>query len=178
MPRSGRPDSVRLSGRVSGRVSLIWPIGVRTAEVIVAETGADMTVFPTAAHFASWAGTCPGSHESAGRVKSTKTRPGNPYLKAALGTAALSIANSHGTYLAAKYRRIAARRGPMKAIVAVEHAILIAIWNMATTGAAEYDDPGADYFTRRNPDRTRQRALDQLQTLGYQVTLTPIPASA
>jgi len=152
-------------------------IGVRTAEVIVAETGADMTVFPTAAHFASWAGTCPGSHESAGRVKSTKTRPGNPYLKAALGTPALSIANSHGTYLAAKYRRIAARRGPMKAIVAVEHAILIAIWNMATTGA-EYDDPGADYFTRRDPDRTRQRALAQLQRLGYQVTLTTTAASA
>lgn len=152
-------------------------IGVRTAEVIVAETGADMRVFPTAARFASWAGTCPGSHESAGRVKSTKTRPGNPYLKAALGTAALSIANSHGTYLSAKYRRIAARRGPMKAIVAVEHAILIALWHMATIGA-EYDDPGADYFTRRDPGRARQRALDQLQRLGYHVTLAPAEATA
>jgi transposase len=152
-------------------------IGIRTAEVIVAETGADMNVFPTAAHFASWAGTCPGSHESAGRVKSTKTRPGNPYLKAALGTAALSIANSRGTYLSAKYRRIAARRGPMKAIVAVEHAILIAIWTMASTGA-EYDDPGPDYFTRRDPARARQRALDQLQRLGYQVTLNLIAAPA
>ncbi len=158
-------------------VATIPGIGDRTAEVIVAETGADMSVFPTAAHFASWAGTCPGSHESAGRVKSTKTRPGNPYLKAALGTAALSIANSHGTYLAAKYRRIAARRGPMKAIVAVEHAILIAIWNMAHTGA-EYDDPGPDYYTRRDPERARRRALDQLQTLGYQVTLTPITTTA
>ena len=124
--------------------------------MIIAETGADMTVFPTAAHFASWAGTCPGINESAGRVKSTKTRPGNPYLKAALGTAALSIANSDGTYLSAKYRRIAARRGPMKAIVAVEHAILIAIWHMANTGAV-YDDPGADYYTRRDPARAQQR---------------------
>jgi len=134
-------------------------------------------VFPTAAHFASWAGTCPGSHESAGPVKSTKTRPGNPYLKAALGTAALSIANSHGTYLAIKYRRIAARRGPMKAIVAVEHAILIAIWNMAHTGA-EYNDPGADYYTRRDPERVRRHAMNQLQQLGYAVTLSPIAAAS
>jgi transposase len=152
-------------------------IGIRTAEVIVAETGADMNVFPTAGHFASWAGTCPGSHESAGRVKSTKIRPGNSYLKAALGAAALSIANTHGTYLAAKYRRIATRRGPMKAIVAIEHAILVAIWNMGHTGA-EYNDPGADYYTRQDPERIRQHAMSQLQRLGYDVTLSPITASA
>jgi len=158
-------------------IGTIPGVGVRTAEVIVAETGADMSVFPTAGHFASWAGTCPGSHESAGRVKSTKTRPGNPYLKAALGTAALSIANTHSTYLAAKYRRIATRRGPMKAIVAVEHAILIAIWNMGHTGA-EYFDPGADYYTRRDPERLRLHAIRQLQRLGYDVTLSPTAASA
>jgi transposase len=152
-------------------------IGVRCAEVIAAETGADMSVFPTAAHLASWAGTCPGSNESAGRVKSTVTRPGNPYLKAALGAAALSIANTRGTYLAAKYRRIAARRGPKKALVAVEHAILIAIWNMAHTGA-EYDDLGADYYTRRDPERVRLHAMNQLQRLGYHVTLSPAAASA
>jgi len=152
-------------------------IGIRTAEVIVAETGADMNVFPTAGHFASWAGTCPGSHESAGRVKSTKIRPGNSYLKAALGAAALSIANTHGTYLATKYRRIATRRGPMKAIVAIEHAILVAIWNMGHTGA-EYNDPGADYYTRQDPERIRQHAMSQLQRLGYDVTLSPIAASA
>src|SRR5215212_41802 len=147
-------------------------ISDRCAEVIVAETGADMDVFPTAAHLASWAGACPGSNESAGRVKSTATRPGNPYLKAALGAAALSIANTHGTYLAAKYRRIAARRGPKKALVAVEHAILTAIWTMAHTGAL-YDDPGADYLTRRDPERQKRHALTQLQHLGYDVTLTP-----
>ena len=152
-------------------------IGQRCAEVIVAETGADMNVFPTAAHLASWAGTCPGSNESAGRVKSTATRPGNAYLKAALGAAALSIANSHGIYLSAKYRRIAARRGPKKALVAVERAILTAIWTMAHTGAL-YDDPGADYYTRRDPERLKRHAMSQLHRLGYHVTLTPAAATA
>ena len=152
-------------------------IGQRCAEVIVAETGADMSIFPTAAHLASWAGTCPGSNESAGRVKSTATRPGNAYLKAALGASALSIANSHGTYLSAKYRRIAARRGPKKALVAVEHAILTAIWTMAHTGAL-YDDPGADYHARRDPERLKRHAMSQLQRLGYDVTLTPLAATA
>jgi transposase len=92
-------------------------ISTGVADVIIAETGADMTRFPTAGHLASWAGTCPGSNESAGRVKSTSTRPGNPYLKGALGIAAMSAARSKGTYLSAKYRRIASRRGPVKAIV-------------------------------------------------------------
>ncbi len=148
-------------------------ISVLIADIVIAETGADMSRFPTAGHLASWAGTCPGSNESAGRIKSTKTRPGNPYLKGALGIAAMSAARSKNTYLAAKYRRIAARRGPVKAIVAIEHAILIAIWNMITNGVF-YDDLGGDYYTRLNPDKTKQRALNQLRQMGYDVTLTPL----
>ena len=145
-------------------------IGVVSAEVITAETGADMTRFPTAGHLASWAGVCPGHHQSAGRVKSTTTRPGNPYLKAALGTAAMNAAGNSHTYLSARYRRIAARRGKAKAIVAVQHTILTVIWNMARTGAL-YDDPGADYYLRRRPDHTKNRAINQLQAMGYTVTL-------
>jgi hypothetical protein len=110
-------------------------------------------------------------------VKSTATRPGNAYLKGALGAAALSVSHTHGTYLSAKYKRIAARRGPKKALVAVEHAILTAIWTMAHTGAL-YDDPGADYFTRRDPERLKQHALSQLQRLGYDVTLNAAAATA
>ena len=145
--------------------------------MIVAETSTDMDIFPTAAHLASWAGACPGSNESASRVKSTATRLGNPYLKAALGAAALSIANTRGTYLAAKYRRIAARRGPKKALVAIEHAILTAIWTMAHTGA-EYDESGPDHYIRHNPERVKRHATNQLQRLGFNVTLTPVAASA
>ena len=145
-------------------------IGGRTADIVVAETGADMTKFATAQHLASWAGTTPGNNESAGQVKSRRTRPGNPYLQGALGTAAMSISHTHGTYLAAKYRRVATRRGPLKANVAVQRALLVAIWNMGMTNTA-YHDPGGDYFTRLNPQRTRNKAVHQLEAMGYRVTL-------
>ena len=86
-------------------------------------------------------------------------------------------ATQSNTYLAAKYRRIAGRRGPMKALVAVEQAMLTAIWNMTQTGAL-YDDPGPDFYTRLHPNRAKRRALDQLQAMGYNVTLSPADAAA
>jgi len=147
------------------------------AEVFIAETGADMTVFPTAGHLASWAGLSPGSNESAGRIKSTKTRPGNRYLKGALGIAALSAARSKNTYYAAKYKRIATRRGPMRAIVAVEHAMAIAAWNLLTNGDF-YRDPGPNYYTTHQPTKTRAHAIRQLEALGYKVTLAPLTDTA
>lgn len=145
-------------------------ISVLTADVVIAETGADMTRFPTADHLASWAGTTPGNNESAGKIKSSRTRPGNPYLQGALGAAAMACAQNPRTYLGARYRRIAARRGPQKANVAIQHSMLVAIWHMATNGCL-YDDPGADYFTRINPDRAKKRAIHQLEAMGYEVTL-------
>lgn len=153
-------------------MSTIPGISTKVADVIIAETGADMSRFPTAGHLASWAGTCPGSNESAGRVKSTHTRPGNPYLKGALGIAAMAAARSHNTYYSAKYRRLAARRGPIKAVVALEHAMLVAIWNMLQTGTT-YTDPGDDFYARRSPDKTKTRAINELRNLGYTVSLEP-----
>ena len=154
-------------------ITTIPGISETVADVIIAETGGDMTKFKTAGHLASWAGTCPGSNESAGRIKSTKTRPGNPYLKGALGIAALSASRTNNSYYSAKYRRIAARRGPIKAVVAIEHSILIAIWHMVTNKMS-YNDLGADYFTRMNPDKSKNRAINQLKQLGFDVSLTPI----
>jgi transposase len=159
------------------RVALKTIPGVSTkvADVIIAETGADMTIFATPGHLASWTGVCPGHNESAGRIKSTKTTPGDPYLKAALGVAALAATRMKGTYLSAKYRRIAARRGPMRALVAIERTLLTAIWNMLTTGEV-YTDPGADLQSRRTPEQAKNRAIDQLERLGYNVSLTPAAA--
>lgn len=142
------------------------------ADVIIAETGADMSVFETPGRLASWTGVCPGSNESAGKVKSSKTRPGNNYLKAALGIAALAVTHSKNTYLNVKYKRIMSRRGKMKAIVAIEHTILTAAWHLLAEGVC-YDDPGADYYLRKNPDRQKNNAINRLHALGYTVTLTP-----
>ena len=145
-------------------------IGVATADVVVAETGTDMSRFPTAKHLASWAGTTPGHNESAGKTKSSRTRPGNPYLQGALGAAAMACSQNSHTYLGARYRRITSRRGPQKANVAIQHSMLIAIWHMGTTGTF-YEDPGAEFFTRLHPDRAKKRAIGQLEAMGYKVTL-------
>jgi transposase len=147
------------------------------AEVVVAETGGDMSRFPTTKHLASWAGVCPGHHESAGRSKNTKVRPGNPYLKGALGIAAMGAARTNGTYLQARYRRLTSRRGVMKAQVAVEHLITTAIWHMLTTNSP-YHDLGGAYFAQRDPERSTRRAITQLNQLGFTVTLNPIGNAA
>ena len=86
----------------------------------------------------------------------------------------MSAARSHDTYLGAKFRRIASRRGPIKALVAVEHALLIAIWHMLTNGDL-YNEPGGDFYARRQPEKTKARALDQLRKMGSAVTLEPLP---
>jgi transposase len=147
--------------------------GINTviADVIIAETGADMTVFPTAAHLCAWAGTSPGLHQSAGHNVPVKTRHGNAHLKAALGMAAFNIAKQHSSYLTARYRRLAARRGKKRAIVAIERAILTATWHMLTNGAF-YQDPGPDYYLKHNPARRANKVIHELTS---SATRSPSP---
>lgn len=147
-------------------------ISTLVADVITAETGADMTVFPTADQLASWAGVCPGTNESAGKVKSTKTRHGNAHLKGALGVAAMAAGTrTKNTYYAARYQRLQKRRGGKRALVAIQHDMLVAIWHMARSGEL-YNDPGADYYEHLYPARAQRRAIAQLERLGYDVTLS------
>jgi transposase len=136
-----------------------------------------MSVFPSAGDLASWAGVSPGSNESAGRVKSTKTRPGNPYLKGARGVSAMSAARSKNTFFSSKFKRIKSRRGPMRALVTVEHALLVTAWNLLTDGAF-YRELGTDYYTLRKPAKAKARAVSQPEALGYTVTLTPLADTA
>lgn len=157
-------------------LAMIPGLSKRGAENILAEIGTDMTVFPSPGHLASWAGVCPSQNESAGRVKSTRTRPGNRYLKGYLGIAALTISRSNTTFLSAKFRRIQSRGGNLKAVVALEHTLLIIIWKMLTTGEA-YTDLGPDCRQLSNPDKIRDRAIRQLNALGYDVDVTPIVAA-
>ena len=102
------------------------------AENIIAETGADMSVFETPANLASWAGVCPGQHESAGKSRHVRTRPGNAHLKGALGIAAMAAVRTNGSFFQQRYKRLAARRGPMRALVAIEHSLIVAIWHILT----------------------------------------------
>jgi transposase len=158
-------------------LSTIPGVNQKVAEVILAEIGTDMSRFPSAGHLASWAGVCPGNHESAGKQLKGVTRRGNAALRAALGDAALAASQTKDTYLAARYHRIAARRGKKRAIVAIQHSILTAVWHMIANGVA-YQDLGGDFFIRRASRSRRTRNLiSQLNQLGYSVELTDLEAA-
>jgi transposase len=147
-----------------------------TIDVIIAETGADMTRFPTAADLASWSGVCPGSHESAGKRRNVSTIPGNQWLRPALIESARAAVRTKGSYFGAQYRQIARRRGPNKAAVAVAHSLIELVWHLLSTGEA-FKDLGEDYFkTRQDPQRQARRLVAQLKELGYAVTLEAPPA--
>jgi transposase len=155
--------------------STITGVARRTAEVMVAEIGTDMSVFASARHLASWAGRCPGNDESAGKRRSGRTRKGSKWLGIALQEAALAAVRSKNTYLAAQYQRLKPRIGHGRALGAVKHSMLIAYWHMFSTGEI-YRDLGGDYFQRRDPARATKRLVSKLEALGHIVTLQPHPA--
>jgi transposase len=163
------------------RLQTIPGVGRRTAEVIVAETGADMSRFPTHLHLASWVGLCPGHNESGGKRKSGRTTHGDVWLADALTEAAWAAIRTKDSYLQAKFWRVAGPRPDShrkaKAAVAVAHKILIAAYYIMATAGETYRDLGPDHLANRDdPERRRDRLVTQLTKLGYQVELIPTAA--
>ena len=155
------------------RVRTIPGVSVKTAIALLAKCGADMTVFPTPAHLASWAGICPGNNTSGGRSRCGRTRHGSVALRTALTEAAHAAARTNNTYLTAHHAHIRSRRGLPKAIGATRHDLLIAYWHVVHD-QVDYADLGPDWAQRRRSTEHRTRRLvHQLEQLGHKVTLEP-----
>ena len=145
-------------------------ISALSATAILAETGTDMSHFPTAGHFVAWAGLCPGQNESAGKRKSSRLRKGAPWLKTMLVQCAWSAVKKKDSYYRAQFNRLKARGGAKKAICAVAASMLTAIYHMLTKGV-QHQDLGADHFDRRASDFKAKRLVTQLNKLGFEVEL-------
>jgi transposase len=154
------------------RLDTIPGVNRQIAQVILAELGSDMSRFPSAAHAVSWAGLAPGKNESAGKNRSGKTLKGNQVLKAALTQAAQTAGKSKHTYLAAQFRRLAARRGKKRAAIAVAHTILVIAYHLLARGSV-YTELGGDYFDQRNQQQVQRQLVQRLERLGFIVTLEP-----
>jgi len=148
----------------------------RAAEGIIAEIGVDMGRFPTSGHLASWAGMCPGNHESGGKRHGGRSRKGSKWLAALLAESASAAGHSKGTYLGAQHRRLTGRIGYTKANKAVGHSILVACWHILSQHVP-YDDLGDDWFLKRRPEAHARRLARQIEALGFTVTITPSEAA-
>ncbi len=168
-PGEGPPPSAE---EAIARLETIPGVGRRTAEALVAALGLDLRRFPTSGHLASWAGLCPGQHESAGKRHSGRTRHGNASLRTALVEAAQAASHTKATYLAAQFHRLAARRGRKKAVIAVAHSILVIAYHLLARGTT-YRDLGVHYFEERDRRAVERRAVRRLEGLGFKVILEP-----
>jgi transposase len=159
------------------RLDDIPGINQRVGEIIVAEIGTRMERFPSAAHLASWVGLCPGNHESAGKRQSGRTRHGNRALRCAMIEAAHGAARTKKSSFCGLYRRLSARRGKKKALIAVAHRLLNLIYLLLKTGQP-YRELGVNYYDKLNPLRVIQRLTKRIQNLGFVVSLEPAPIPA
>jgi transposase len=163
-------DRLKAEQELIARLDEIPGVNRKVAEVIVAELGTDMKRFGSAARAAAWSGLCPANRESGGRRYRARSRFGNKHLKSALTEAGLAAGRSQDTYLGAQYRRLCARRGRKRAGLAVGHSILTISYHLMDRGT-RFQELGADYFDRRNPERVKDRLVLRLEKLGYAVTL-------
>jgi transposase len=157
------------------RLDAIPGINRRTAENVIAEVGTDMAPFPSAPELVSWAGLCPGKHESAGKARKVRIRKGNRWLMRTLAQAAWAARNKKDCYLAAQFRRIARHRGDTRAVIAVAHSILIATFFILRDGV-EYRDLGPTHFDRLTPEKATRDLVRRLEKLGHKVTLEKVAA--
>jgi transposase len=152
-------------------------VGERGARSLLAETGTDMNRFPTHRHFASWAGQCPGNHESAGKRRSGKTPAANRHLDAVLTEMAHAAVRKKDSYFKSQYHRLAGRRGKKRALGAVKHSLLVTVYFMLRDNKP-YKDLGVDYFDKLNPQQRIRYHVRKLQDLGQEVELSPIADAA
>jgi transposase len=165
------PDAVVLPA--AARLDEVSGIGPGTAQVVIAEIGLDMGVFPTPGQLVSWAKLSPRTLQSGASRRAGKTGKGNPYLKGVLGEAAAAAAKTD-TFLGERYRRLVKRIGKLKALVAIARSILVIVWHLLADPTVRYHDLGAGYYTSRiDKDKKARNHVRQLQALGFTVTLTP-----
>ena len=153
------------------RLDRIPGVNRRTVENLVAEIGTDMSRFPDETHLSSWAGMCPGHEESAGKRSRSRTTKGKRWLRRALTEAAWAASHTKHSYLGKQYRRLAARRGRKRAVIAVGHSLLVIVYHLLQA-EVEYEDLGEDYLEKLSPERSRRYLVKRLEALGYEVTLT------
>ena len=163
-------EAVKLMDTIPG-------VGETVAQILVAEMGVEMSQFPSDRNLSSWAGMCPGNHESAGKRKSGKTTKGSRYLRTALVEAAWAASRTKNTYLSAQYRRFVKRMGKKKALVAVGHSILVIVYHVLNNKRT-YQELGGDYFDKRYAEKKRTKLIKQLQSLGLKVTVEELPQAA
>ena len=160
-------------GEQARRLMTVPGISRAVAEVVLAELGPDLQTFPSPGHLASWAGLCPANRQSAGKPRGGPGRKGNRWLRTALVQAAWAASHTKRTYLAAQYRRLAARRGRKRALVGVAHSLLHIAYHVLKEGRV-YEELGGDYFDRRQGEQLTRHLVKRLESLGHRVTLEPV----